>query len=103
MRTGAVKHLQKFGWNVIVVMPNYENKEFKIEENIWQIPFKGSHTLKLACLFQIIGIFDDYLDQWVDSAFEYLKDKITSNDIVFATSGGELGTFKLAHLLKKKT
>lgn len=102
MRTGAVKYLKELGWDVTVVMPNYENKEFKIENNIWQIPFKGKHIQKLTSLFERVGIYEDYLDKWVDNASEYLKNKITKNDIVFATSGGELGTFKLGSFLKNK-
>lgn len=100
MRTGAVKYLKELGWDVTVVMPNYESKEFKIEGGICQIPFRGS--LKWSYRFQRVGIYEDYLDKWVDFAFEYLKDKIKKKDIVFATSGGELGMIKLGSLLKDK-
>ncbi|MFX4237795.1 glycosyltransferase [Aliarcobacter butzleri] len=103
MRTGAVKYLKELGWDVIVVMPNYETKDFIIENDIWQIPFKGKHIQKLASLFERVGIYEDYLDKWVQNAFEYLKDKITQDDIVFATSGGELGMIKLGSFLKNKT
>lgn len=102
MRTGAVKYLKELGWDVTVVMPNYGSKEFKIEDDIWQVPFKGKHIQKLASLFERIGIYEDYLDKWVDNAFEYLMDKITKNDVVFTTSGGELGMIKLGSLLKDK-
>lgn len=101
MRTGAVKYLQELGWDAIVVMPNYASKELKIEENIWQIPFKTKHIQKLASLLERVGIYEDYLDKWVNNAFAYLKDKITKDDIVFATSGGELGMIKLGFLLKE--
>ncbi|WP_169777292.1 hypothetical protein [Campylobacter mucosalis] len=102
MRMGAVKYLRELGWNVIVVMPNYESKEFKIEDNIWQIPFKNKHIQKLASLLERAGIYEDYLDRWIDYAFDYLKHKITKEDIVFATSGGELGMIKLGSLLKNE-
>ena len=102
MRTGAVKYLQELGWDVTIVLPNYNSKDLIIEDNIIQIPFKGKHIQKLASLFERIGIYEDYLDKWVENAFEYLKDKIKNNDIVFATSGGELGTIKLGSLLKNK-
>ncbi len=102
MRTGAVKYLKELGWDVTVVMPNYENQEFKTEDDIWQIPFKGKHIQKLASLFERVGIYEDYLDKWVAYAFEYLKDKITKEDIIFATSGGELGMIKLGSLLQDK-
>ena len=102
MRTGAVKYLKELGWDVTVIMPNYKDKEFKIEDGIWQIPFKGKHIQKLASLLERVGIYEDYLDKWVNNAFGYLKDKITKDDIVFATSGGELGMIKLGSLLKDK-
>lgn len=102
MRTGALKYLKELGWDVTVVMPNYESKEFKIENDIWQIPFSGKHIQKLASLFERVGIYEDYLDKWVAYAFEYLEDKITKDDIIFATSGGELGMIKLGSLLKGK-
>ena len=100
MRMGAVSYLRALGWNVVVVMPNYDSREFKIEDNIWQIPFKNKHIQKLASLFERVGIYEDYLDKWVEHALECLMCKITKEDIVFATSGGELGMIKLGSLLK---
>lgn len=102
MRTGAVKYLKELGWDVIVMMPNYKTKELFIDNNICQIPFKTKHIQKLFSLFERLGFYEDYLDKWVESAFEYLKDKINKDDIVFATSGGELGMIKLGSLLKDK-
>ena len=69
-------------------MPNYISKDLIVEKNIVQIPFKGTHIQKLVSLLERVGICEDYLD----NAFEYLKE-----DIIFATSGGELGS-----LLKNK-
>lgn len=103
MRTGAVIYLEELGWDVTVVMPNYETKEFIITGGIWQIPFKSKHIQKVASLFERVGIYEDYLDKWVNYAFEYLQDKIIKDDIVFSTSGGELGMIKLGSLLKTKT
>ena len=76
MRTGAVKYLQELGCYVTVIMPNYNSKELIIENGIIQIPFKGTHIQKLASLLERIGIYEDYLDKWVENAFEYLKDKV---------------------------
>jgi len=100
MRTGAVKYLQELDWDVTVVMPNYNSKEVIIENNIIQIPFEGKHIQKLASLLERVGVYEDYLDKWIENAFEHLKDKITKEDIIFATSGGELGMIKLGSLLK---
>lgn len=102
IRTGTVKYLRKMGWDVTVVMPNYESNELKVESNLWLIPFKKKFIPRLAALFQRTGFYEDYLDRWVDNAFLYLKDKINSDDILIATSGGELGGIKLGSLLKEK-
>jgi len=77
MRTGAVKYLQELDWDVTVVMPNYNSKEVIIENNIIQIPFEGKHIQKLASLLERVGVYEDYLDKWIENAFEHLKDKIT--------------------------
>jgi len=100
MRMGAVKYLKELGWDVVVVMPNYSSKEFIIKEDIIQIPL--NYNLKLASYLERVGIYEDYLDKWVKSAFEFLTDKVQKEDILFVTSGGELGTIKLGSLLKEK-
>ncbi|GAB6074887.1 glycosyltransferase family protein [Nautilia lithotrophica] len=102
MRRGAVNYLQDLGWDIEVIMPNYDSKEIINEGNITQIPFQRKHIQKLASLLERIGVYEDYLDKWVEVAFKYLKNKIRRNDIVFATSGGELGMIKLGSLLKKE-
>lgn len=101
MRTGAVAYLKQLDWDVTVVLPNYNSKELIIEDNIIQIPFKNKHIQKLSSLLERIGVYEDYLDKWVKNAFDYLKDKIQKEDILFATSGGELGMIKLGSLLKE--
>jgi hypothetical protein len=103
MRAGAVKYLQELGWNVIVVMPNYNSRKLTIKQNIIQIPFSGKHFQKISSLFERIGLYEDYLDRWVQVAFDYMKLIVGHNDVVFATSGGELGMIKLGSLLKEKT
>ena len=100
MRMGAVKYLQELGWDVTVVMPNYGQSEYSIDNNIWRTPFPNS--LRWTNRLQRVGFYEDYLDPWVESAFEYLREKITKNDFLFATSGGELGIIKLASLLKEE-
>jgi len=100
MRRGAVKYLQELGWNVTVVMPNYGSSELKIEDNVCLIPYNKNQ--RIASIFERLGIYEDYLDKWVENAYDYLKDKIQKDDVVFATSGGELGTIKFGSLLKDK-
>lgn len=102
MRRGAVEHLTHLGWDVVVVRPNYESFEEEFKENVLMVPFKRKHRQKLSSLLERIGYYEDYLDKWVAHAFNLLKDRITSNDILFATCGGELGMIKLGALLKKE-
>jgi hypothetical protein len=100
MRTGAVKYFQELGWEVIVILPNYISSEYIIENNIIQIPFAKKYIQKLTSILERVGIYEDYLDKWIENAFEYLKNKIKKDDIIFATSGGELGMIKLGSLLR---
>jgi len=100
MRTSGVKYLKEFGWDVIVVMPNYYDSELNITDNIIQIPF--SHIQKLASLYEKIGFYEDYLDKWVNRAYLYLKDKILEHDIVFSSSGGDLASVKLGSIIQKE-
>jgi glycosyltransferase involved in cell wall biosynthesis len=102
MRKGAVRYLQELGWDVTVVMPNYDSYEILLENNIIQIPFSRKHIQKLSSLLERLGVYEDYLDKWVEDAFNYLQTIINAEDIVFATSGGELGMIKLGSSLKEK-
>ena len=100
MREGAVKYLRKIGWDVVIIMPNYRSTKFHIEKDLIQIPTLP--ILRITSKLQHIGVLEDYLDFWVKKAYKYLQNVITENDVIFATSGGELGTIKLASRLKKK-
>lgn len=99
MREGAVKQLRSLGWDVTVVMPNYDSNKLIESDEIICIPFQ--HFQNLSLLWERLGINEDYLDSWVSSALKLLKNRMSRNDIVFASTGGELGTVKLASLLKK--
>jgi glycosyltransferase involved in cell wall biosynthesis len=100
IRTAQVESLKKLGWNVVVVMPNDENNTYVDNDYFLQIPFRQDR--RFVTLLEIVGIYEDYLDRWVKEAFLYLKNRVNKEDIVFATSGGELGMIKLAVLLKKE-
>jgi glycosyltransferase involved in cell wall biosynthesis len=100
LRLGQMDALIDLGWDVEVIMPNYISSKYILENNIIQIPFAKKYIQKLTSVLERVGIYEDYLDKWVENAFEYLKNKIKKEDIVFATSGGELGMIKLGSLLK---
>jgi glycosyltransferase involved in cell wall biosynthesis len=98
MRQKQVEILNNNGFNVVVVTPNYKSREKIITDNLLSFSYKFT---RLYSIGQRVGIYEDYLDSWVQKTFLYLKDKIKKNDLIFATSGGELATFKLATLLKE--
>lgn len=99
IRLGQIAEFRNLGWNVHVVMPNYDKHILEIHDNIHFTPYTSS--LKWSSRLQRIGYYEDYLDPWINVTFKYLNVKIEKKDIVFATSGGELGAIKLGSLLKK--
>ena len=98
IRVGAVNFLRKNKFKVIVVTPNYGSREIRQENDILYLPL--SYHLGLAMKMERIGFNEDYLDEWVKITFDYLKNKVTKEDIIFTTSGGELGNIKLGYNLK---
>jgi len=97
VRYGEVQYLRAQGWEVVVVMPNYSSCRALHQSDTIKIPYP--ENIKLALLCQRLGVVDDYLDSWVSKAYQYLKSRISRNDLIISTSGGELGTIKLGALL----
>jgi len=100
IRTSQVETLRALGYEVVVVMPAYKKETYQEKEGMILIPFNGNQ--KVAMALQMAGVYEDYLDKWVKRAYRYLNQKVTSHDLLFATSGGELGMIKLAVKLKQK-
>ena len=99
MREAQVVFFEKHFSKVVVVMPNYATNTLVCKNNVIQIPFK--YNERFANLMERVGIYEDSLDAWVKSAYLYLKNIITSNDILFSTCGGELASMKLGSKLKE--
>jgi len=99
MRVGTVKYLEKNGFDVTVITPNYNKQNIEKKKNAIYFPFTFSSFIGLT--LEKIGIFDDYMDLWVKNVCDYLIDKVDRQCIIFTTSGGELGCIKLGYLLKK--
>jgi hypothetical protein len=59
-------------------------------------------AIKISFVAQYIGIVEDYLDPWIFLAFKKLSKNISKDDIMFSTGSGELGCYKLGHILSKK-
>lgn len=86
----------------VVTLGDSKNDTYKASEDLIEIPYPGK-SVQWDLLLERTGIREDYLDNWVNAAFDYLRNIIKIDDIVFATTGGELGCVKLAGLLKKHT
>ncbi len=98
LRKGQVGFLKELNYDITIIMPNYGSSNLKKEDNIILIP--QTYNIKLSLYLERLGYYEDYLDIWVENAFEYLKSKVRKEDIIFATSGGELGMIKLGSRLK---
>lgn len=96
-----VEFLEKIGYEVIVVLPSFESNQIIKENNIIRIP--GKFNPRITYQLAIVGIIPDYLNNWVKNAFDYLKKIISKEDIIFATTGSEIGTLHLGYLLSKNT
>lgn len=62
---------------------------------------------KTSLLLTRIGLIEDYLDIWVKKVLDYMEEEkngltISHDDTCICTSVGELGTFKIGHILKEK-
>lgn len=97
IRNTYVRLLRK-KYEVTVVTPGTDS-QIADEEDVILVPYR-SDRLQFDLLCERSGIKEDYLDDWVDTAFKALRNIVKEEDIVFATTGGELGCIKLAVRLK---
>lgn len=101
-RLNQVSFLERNGFTVKVLLPNY---------SITKRNFASSSYTQTSKLFfgemsrymEKIGVIDDYLNSWVYFTFSKIKNTVKRDDIVIATSGGELGCYKLGVMLKEHT
>jgi glycosyltransferase involved in cell wall biosynthesis len=97
MRAGAVEHLNRY-FNVKVITVG-SHTECINEVEVIGVPF--NHNQRLMFWRERIGFIEDFLLPWAKSVYEYLVDKVTSNDVIFCTTGGELSTIIIGYWLKK--
>ena len=100
IRKAQVESFISHGFEVEVVTPDYSSLSFTSEVPAIRVPI-SKLQLKLGAWFERIGIFEDYLDLWVKQSYLSLVSMVKADDIVFTTSGGELGCIKLGSLLQK--
>ncbi len=102
MRQAQVNSFKSAGYNVVVVLPNYQNdKVEQTKDNILLTPYKINE--RLTYFLHGKGILECYLSRWVKTTVNHLKNIVKKEDIVFATTGGEIGTLIIASELKKHT
>lgn len=84
--------------DVTIVMPGtYPGSDYKV---VGTPPIKFS---KFSYILECLGILEDRSLNWVNNTYKTLCDKITCDDTVLATPGGEFAPIILGSRLKKKT
>lgn len=99
IRIAQVDFFRSQGAEVVVVAPDYSGRDRDVSESGIRLPYRKSR-IRLDQLLERLGLYEDYLDRWVDDNLALLKERVRKEDYVFATSGGELGCIKLGSRLK---
>lgn len=99
IRKAQVDSFVANGFKVKVVTPCYALRPPSLDDLTISVPISRL-GLKVGGLFERLGIWEDYLDLWVRQSYALLVDRVGCADIVFSTSGGELGCIKLGSLLR---
>lgn len=99
IRRGQISFLRRNGYDVVVVKPG--------EVSTYD---KDTNTIKISGLIinskffyglEALGIVSDKYIKWAKKAVAYLSNIVTSDDIIFATSGGTLAPIIVGSMLKK--
>ena len=101
IRIAQVDFFRSMGADVVVVAPDYSGHDGDVSESAIRLPYRKSR-IRLDQILERFGLYEDYLDRWVDDNLALLKDRVREEDYVFATSGGELGCIKLGSCLKDR-
>lgn len=97
IRKGQIDFLRTRGYNVIVVAPGAETK---FTSSLITIKYNSSRlSFYYNVLLSYFRIKCDYLESWACDAYKYLCEIVKPDDLIIATSGGEMGTLYLASLL----
>lgn len=103
VRKGTIQYLRNNGFDVWVVAPVYDKKDIIIdtEKQFILIPY-NIKMYRFNSVMEAFGVFDDYLAPWVNDSYKKLVSLIMPDDLIFTTSGGELGCLLLGIRLKEK-
>ncbi len=98
LRAAQVSNLRNNGFDVEVISPKYER--FSADDSNNKNISITNLQLRIGSFLQRFGVYDDYLDIWVKEILISIMPKIKKNDIIFATSGGELACVKIGSIIK---
>lgn len=101
IRQGTVRFLREAGYKVVVVALSDRTSVNK--DNIFVKGVTSRFSTRFHLMLYDIGIYDDYLQTWASSVCRILSARVKTEDVVLATSGGELGTLMVARQLKEMT
>lgn len=101
IRIAQVDFFREKGAEVIVVAPDYTGGACVVSNSEIRVPYRKS-IIRFDQILERVGFLEDYLDRWVADTLALLKELVRKEDIVFATSGGELGCIKLGSQLKEQ-
>lgn len=96
LRNYYVELLRK-KYDVVVVSPNYHAEKIIDNEREVHLPFSPNGFMSLK---EAVGIYEDYMDPWAVTVIDYLKARITKEDLIFTTTGGETGCLRIGSVLK---
>lgn len=103
MREGAVKQFCEHGYQVEVISLSKTLNNISLDNQCLTLFDNGKGSDKVNWTKQRFGFSEDYLDEWANNCVNYLLPKVNKEDIVFATTGGDLASLKVASLVKDKT
>lgn len=102
IRKGTIEYLKKNGYEVWIVVPNYNSKNIDTDYDKKHILYPVRWNLKLLKILESVGFLHDYLQLWAKETSKFLLSFVSKNDLLFATSGGELGPVLLGCYLKEQ-
>lgn len=104
IRKKQVDLFNENGFDTWIIAPNYTSKKSIIdrENKMLLFPFSLKKHYQNS-LLEKVGLKEDYYDEWIRNALAELKNIITSDDVLFCVSGGEMGSIILGSKLKTLT
>ena len=102
MREGAVNQFIKHGFDIeVVTYGSSVDIDTVVPEHVTLID--GTiRNLKCNLYMQRLGLLEDYLTSWANNVVQYLQHKVSDQDIVFCSTGGDLASLMAGCQLKQR-